>query len=87
MYLNKLPASTPFQLAQCSSGDAAAPCRFADPTEVYYQTIQIRSSENGGFTFADGVPVSTLQLADLCNHYPGDLIEDGKVNCSNSDDY
>ena len=60
---------------------------FTDPAEVYYQPIHLLSSAKGGYVHADHSPVSPMEFAHLCEHFPGDLMVDGQAHCNVSHSY
>lgn len=81
MNLNKFPANTMAQLAQCFSGDEELPSRFTDPTDVYYRTIHLRSChQTGDYVYADGHRITAAELAGLHRCHPGDIVVDGVVH-------
>jgi hypothetical protein len=66
---------------------AQIPACFADLTDVYYQTIYLRSSPTDGDLFTDGRLITSVELALLNRCYPGDIFVDGEVYSEMSDSY
>ena len=60
---------------------------FSDPTDFYYRSIHLTSSENGGFVMDDGSHLSPLAFGSLRYSHPGSIVVDGEVHCDLSDIY
>lgn len=64
-----------------------APFNFTDPVEVYYRTIYLRSSKQGGYVDANQGPVSDVEFSNLSKQFPGDIVVDGQIHCDPSAAY
>ncbi len=76
---------TTMQFTNESRSDDLTHTYFTDPTDFYYRTIDLTTSPEGGYILDDGSHISTVEFENLRGCHPGDIVIDGKLDCSDCD--